>query len=211
METRVLLARHGETDWNRELRCQGHTDVPLNAAGLRQARELAEHLRALPLTAVYTSDLQRALVTARTAAGPHRLPVQPLQSLRERYMGQWEGLTVEERRRHWPHQSLLWDQGDRNVDGVDMEPFEDLTDRLVKVVDEAAARHPGQTILMVTHGGCVFALLDHLGTPWSERGPFLQNCAVTPLVVGPSGWRLDGDILRQRYVAETGRGEAPAS
>ncbi|MGE5591640.1 MAG: histidine phosphatase family protein [Bacillota bacterium] len=166
METTVLLARHGETDWNRQLRCQGHTDVPLNEAGRHQARDLAERLRPLPLAAVYSSDLQRALVTARTAAEPHRLPVLPLVDLRERAMGLWEGLTMEDRRRRWPRQSLLWEQGDRHVDGLDMEPFEDLTSRLVRAVGNAAAQHPGRTILMVTHG----AACSPCWTTWGRPG-----------------------------------------
>ncbi len=208
METKVLLVRHGETDWNRELRCQGHMDVPLNDAGLRQAHELAERLGSVPLAAVYSSDLQRALVTARTVAGPRRLSVTPLTALRERYMGQWEGLTLEDRRRLWPHLHVLWEQGERHVAGVNMEPYEDLTKRLRQVVNDAVKSHPGQTILMVTHGGCVACLLDGLGVPRSERGPFLRNCAVSPLVVGEAGWRLDGDFLRESARARGGRGEA---
>lgn len=208
METKVLLVRHGETDWNKELRCQGHTDVPLNDAGLRQAHDLAERLGSLPLAAVYSSDLQRALVTARAVAGPRRLSVTPLRALRERFMGQWEGLTLEDRRRHWPHLHALWEQGAQDVAGVNMEPFKDLTRRLWQVVDDAAQSHRGKTILMVTHGGCVACVLDGLGVPRSERGPFLRNCAVSPLVMGEAGWRLDGDFLRYSAGARGGRGEA---
>ena len=85
--TEILLARHGETDWNIGRRVQGHTDIPLNAAGVDQARVLAEQLAAEPLTAVFSSDLSRALDTATAVAHAHGLEVTVDPRLREKNFG----------------------------------------------------------------------------------------------------------------------------
>src|SRR5947208_8271356 len=98
--TTLLLARHGETDWNREGRWQGWADPPLNEAGRSQAHELAEQLRHVSFDAVYSSDLRRAHETAEIVAAPHGVPVVPDEGLREIDIGPWSGLTravIEER------------------------------------------------------------------------------------------------------------------
>ena len=81
--TTILLARHGETDWNRENRFQGHADPPLNETGRAQAAELAAALIAEPLAAVYSSPLRRAFETAQILAAPHGLEPVPVDALRE--------------------------------------------------------------------------------------------------------------------------------
>src|SRR5881275_129291 len=91
--TTLLLARHGETDWNREGRWQGWADPPLNETGRDQARQLAELLRSTPFDAVYSSDLQRAHETALIVAEPHTVPVLVDRGLREIDIGSWSGLT----------------------------------------------------------------------------------------------------------------------
>src|SRR5215211_8136133 len=98
--TAILLARHGETDWNREGRFQGWADPPLNDAGRAQAQALAERLREMPFDAVYASDLRRAFETAEIVAASHGVPVTPDPGLREVDIGSWSGLTraeIEER------------------------------------------------------------------------------------------------------------------
>ena len=92
--TRVLLIRHGETDWNRQARLQGHADIPLNAHGQAQVRRLGEALRGEPLDAVYSSDLQRALATAQAIAEATGAPLRQEPALRERGFGCFEGLTL---------------------------------------------------------------------------------------------------------------------
>ena len=198
METRIYLIRHGQTAWNKELRCQGHTDVPLDEAGRRQARELAERLRTLPLQAVYSSDLQRARETAELLAAPHGLNVVTTPFLRERNMGRWTGLTWTDRERGWPELCVRWDHGDRDMpEDLAMEPYGALTERLVAAIREVAEKRPGADVAIVTHGGFIAALLDYLGIPVAGRRPFLQNCAVTPLVVGGAqGWWIDQETAR---------------
>ena len=91
--TTILLARHGETDWNRAGRWQGWADPPLNETGRVQARELAEQLRTIPFDAVYSSDLRRAHETALIVGEPHGVPVVTEPGLREIDVGSWSGLT----------------------------------------------------------------------------------------------------------------------
>ena len=96
METLVLVARHGQTDWNRERRWQGHADRPLTPAGRAQAQALAGRLGAVRLDAICASDLRRARETARTVAAPHGLEVEIVPALREVDTGDWTGLTRAE-------------------------------------------------------------------------------------------------------------------
>lgn len=192
MTTRIYLVRHGETLWNRELRCQGHTDVPLSDTGRQQARELAARLRDLPLAAAYSSDLRRAFETAELVAAPHGLRVTPLASLRERNMGRWEGLTVAERQSQWPQVWPRWEAGERDVPGVELELYEKMVKRLFETLADIADRHPGQATLAVSHGGAISSVLERVGVSRQARGPYLGNCSLTPLVSEDGrSWRLE--------------------
>jgi len=172
MATTILLARHGETDWNLERRVQGHTDRPLNGTGHAQALALAKTLAHEPLEAVYASDLSRAYETARAVAEPRRLPVRTLPELREKDFGTWEGLTDEEilsrfpdaRRGHWG----------------DGETHEDVAGRVVAALRTIAERHPGATVLVVSHGGPLRAVLSHCSA--AGDGP-IENCHVARLEI----------------------------
>jgi len=94
--TELVLIRHGETNWNREMRWQGQTDVPLNPTGVRQAKAAAESLRGTKLDAIYTSDLQRARQTAEAVAAATGAPVLSDRRLREIQLGAWEGMSFED-------------------------------------------------------------------------------------------------------------------
>ena len=155
--TTILLARHGETDWNAEGRVQGHTDRPLNEAGIEQAQELAEELADERIDAVYASDLARALDTARAVAEPRGLSVTPLIGLRERNFGTWEGLLDEEILERFPEaQTGPW--------GDDETP-EQLEERVFEALFQIAASHQGGQVLVVSHGGPMRAMLRRCGLP----------------------------------------------
>jgi broad specificity phosphatase PhoE len=166
----IFLVRHGETDWNRDGRVQGHTDVPLNDAGRVQARALAAELATASFEAVYSSDLGRAVETATILATPRSLEVTALAALREKHFGTWEGLTdveVQERfpdaiRGHWG----------------DAETTEDMTRRVLEAICRIADAHDGAAVLVVTHGGPMRALLRHCDV---EDGP-IANCDVVRLL-----------------------------
>jgi broad specificity phosphatase PhoE len=154
--TTILLARHGESDWNRDRRWQGHADRPLTDLGREQARALADRLAATELDAVYSSDLERARETAAIVAEPHRLPVTELPDLREVDVGSWSGLTRAEAEERFPDAFRRWTEGEEGWD--DGETYEQLSERIVGALFAIAARHPGDRILIVAHGGSIRAV-----------------------------------------------------
>lgn len=175
--TTILLARHGETDWNLEGRVQGHTDRPLNESGIAQAEALSEELADERIDAVYASDLSRALNTARAVAEPRGLSVVPLLGLRERNFGSWEGLLDEEILERFPEAHTgPW--------GDDETP-EQLEERVFEALFEIAAKHPGAHVLVVSHGGPIRAVLRRCGLP-ADR---VANCHVARIAVE------DGTVL----------------
>jgi broad specificity phosphatase PhoE len=136
--TRLLLVRHGETDWNADGRLQGQTDRPLSDFGRRQARQLADALAEERLDAIYSSDLARARETAEIVAQRLKLPVSLEPDLRERNWGTWEGLTAIERDR---------------VEFVG-ESTKAHEERILRALRRISERHPdGGSVLVVTHGG----------------------------------------------------------
>ncbi len=167
--TTILLVRHGETDWNRERRVQGHTDVPLNEAGRDQARVLAGELANEPFTVVYSSDLARAFETATILAQPRSLTVTALATLREKNFGTWEGLTDTEVLSRYPDAHTTgWGDG---------ETTEEMAARMLGAVREIGAGNPGGTVLVVTHGGPMRAVLRHCNAEDGRIG----NCDVVRL------------------------------
>ena len=165
--TTILLARHGETDWNRDGIWQGWADPPLNDDGRAQARRLAEQLRETPFDAVYSSDLQRARETAELVAEPHGVPVITDPGLREIDIGSWSGLTRAEIDERFP-------QGIR----PDGETRDQHAARVLEAVERIARANPGRRILLVTHGGTMRALHGHVSDE-----PFhpVDNCGVLEL------------------------------
>ena len=183
--TTILLARHGETDWNREGRFQGHADPPLNESGRAQAAALARELAGVELAVVYSSPLRRALETAEVVAAEHGLELVAVDALREVDVGSWEGLTRAEVEARFPEQLARWldyDQG-----WQDGESYEEMGRRVVPALLGLAAAHPGKRILAVTHGGPIraaFALADGTSHADARRfGPRISNAFVAKFAV----------------------------
>ncbi len=165
--TTILLARHGETDWNRDGRFQGWADPPLNARGREQARALAEQLRHTPFDAVFSSDLRRARETADIVAEPHGIVVATDPGLREVDVGSWSGLTRPEIEARFP-----------GADRHDGETREQHLERVVATVERIAREWISRRILIVSHGGSLRALRRHcVGEPVHV----LPNCGVFEL------------------------------
>jgi broad specificity phosphatase PhoE len=157
--TTLLLVRHGETDWNAEGKLQGHTDRPLNDYGRRQARALADRLAGEPIDAVYASDLSRARETAEIVGAAFGLGVAVDPDLREKNWGSWEGLTSDER---------------LHVE-FEGESTEEHRERMLRAVERIVERHPGERVVVVTHGGSLRRLQAAVA---GFAQPVIDNCAV---------------------------------
>ena len=187
--TLVILARHGESDWNAAGRWQGHTDRPLTDRGRRQAEELARRLAHVPLDAVYASDLERARETAAAVAKPRGLEVEGLPELREVDVGSWAGLTREEAAERFPDGFRRW--LDWEIGWDDGETYEEMGARVADAVRSLAARHAGGRILVVSHGGSIRALRAEAAgvdvTSYRRLHPVTPNADLSALLVDPDG------------------------
>ena len=154
--TKLLLARHGESDWNAAGRWQGHADRPLTARGREQARFLADALDHVALDAVYASDLRRAWETAQAVAGRKGLEVRKLPELREVDVGSWSGLTRAEARELFPDGFRRWRDGESGWD--DGETYEEMAERVLDALRSIADAHGEGQVLVVSHGGAIRAV-----------------------------------------------------
>jgi broad specificity phosphatase PhoE len=154
--TTILIARHGQSDWNQEKRWQGHADRPLTERGREQAQALADRLAHIELAAVYSSDLQRARDTAAVVAESQGLELRQRPELREVDVGSWSGLTRAEAEERFPEGFTRWRDG--YPGWKDGETYEAMTDRVLRAVDEIATEHEGDRVLVVSHGGPIRAI-----------------------------------------------------
>jgi broad specificity phosphatase PhoE len=154
--TTILLARHGESDWNRARRWQGFADRPLTELGREQAVALAERLADTELDAVFSSDLQRARETAEIVARSKDLRVETTPDLREVDVGSWSGLTRGEAEARFPEAFARWLQGGEGWD--DGETYAEMSRRVVGAILRIAAKHPNGRALVVAHGGSIRAV-----------------------------------------------------
>ncbi|GIG92796.1 histidine phosphatase family protein [Plantactinospora endophytica] len=193
--TRLIVWRHGNTDWNAANRVQGQLDVPLNDLGREQAAEAAPLLAALRPDAIVASDLRRAADTAAALAAVTGLPVRTDARLRERYYGQWQGLLMTEVAQRFPAEYTRWRAGDPDP-GSEVESLDDLGKRVGTALQEAADAAPGGTVVVATHGGgarqgCGY-LIGWDATVLRSVGP-LNNCHWTDLRHDEvRGWQLRG-------------------
>lgn len=158
--TTILLIRHGQTDWNLQGRWQGHTDIPLNSAGLAQARALAERLAGWPIEVIHASDLSRAAGTARILAQSTGAPVTVDACWRERHCGAFEGLTLAEIRERFPEHHARMQLGWMDPPGA--EDFEVVRARLTAALDRLREEHRGHMAAVVSHGGALATLIAHV-------------------------------------------------
>jgi 2,3-bisphosphoglycerate-dependent phosphoglycerate mutase len=156
--TRVTLVRHGRTAWNALTRIQGQTDIDLDAVGRWQAERVAHALSGDDIDAIYASDLKRARDTAQPTATALGKPLILDVSLRERHFGDFEGRTIADIEANSGQDGLRWRQRDPDFAPQGGESLRTFHDRSVAAFTHLALRHPGQHILVVSHGGVLDAM-----------------------------------------------------
>ncbi len=192
--TRVVAIRHGETEWNVGARIQGQLDIPLNAHGRRQVVRLADALVGEGITAIWSSDLARALRTAEAVGDRLGLPVMTDVGLRERRFGVFEGLTFAEIAERWPADSERWRRRDPDFGAADGETLQAFFDRCTAAVRRLAAAHAGETIAVVAHGGvmdCLYRAATRVALD-APRTWLVGNAAINRLLHSPQGFTLVG-------------------
>lgn len=191
---RVVLWRHGQTEWNLEGRLQGQTDVPLDTVGREQAQTAARLLAALEPSMIVSSDLSRAAETAQSLARLSKLDVVLDEGLRETYVGTWQGLTDAEIKERFPEEYAAWreDHYHQRRGGGEIEA--EVADRAVAAIERALKAVPDRgTLVVVTHGGTArVSIARLLGLAEQSTGVLggLSNCCWSVLGEGHRGWRL---------------------
>ena len=156
---KLILARHGETDWNRDNRIQGHSDIGLNERGKEQARCLASQLKEEIITAIYTSPLRRAWETALTIAEFHQLPVQVEPDLAELDVGEMDGLTFEQMRNKYGDILREWVRDAGPVKMPQGESLEELQGRAWAAIQRMLQKHPEGTVIVVSHNFAISTII----------------------------------------------------
>jgi len=196
---RIILVRHGETEWNSAFRFQGRTDVPLRESGLAQADLLARRLAGARLDKVYTSPLARARQTASAIARMNESvrEVTAVDGLSEMSFGRWEGLRISEIRELHPDLFSSWSKDPSSTTPPGGEGFSDLIVRVSRAL-EGILSGEGDNLVVVCHGGTIRALLSLLigispAAAWKFR---TDNCSITAVDLTPERTTL-------RYVNDT--------
>jgi alpha-ribazole phosphatase len=147
----IILARHGETDWNTGEIFRGRADVPLNATGLRQAKLLAEYLKGEKIDAVYSSPLQRAVKTAEAIAARQGLDIKTVENINDIDYGEWQGLSLDEVKERYPELYQDWLDTPEQVRLPGGESLAEVRGRVMPFVDDAMMRCGEGKIVMVSH------------------------------------------------------------
>jgi probable phosphoglycerate mutase len=193
MTTTLVLIRHGETEWNREGRIQGHLDSALTTEGIAQAEACAKRVADESFHALYASDLPRVQHTAAILNAPLRLPIQSRAALRERCFGIGEGLTYQEMDARHPEVFSRTRALDPDFAIEGGETRRQFHTRVRAALEEIAAAHRGQRVLVVTHGGvlgAVYRWLNDLPIA-SAHTVEIPNVAYNRLLAGESKWQLE--------------------
>ncbi len=150
--TRIVLVRHGQTAWNREIRFRGQMDVELDEFGLKQAEATGRYVAdRWPVVAIYASRMSRAIKTAEAIARAHGLTAQPLAGLLDIHFGEWQGLSPDEAAQRDPDLYRAWRKAPHTLHFPGGETLGIVRERALAGLDEVVARHPEQTVALVSH------------------------------------------------------------
>lgn len=190
----ILVARHGETQWNHIRRWQGISDIPLNENGIMQARKLGESLAGQGITRVYSSDLQRAVSTARIVSEIIKSgQVSIDERIRERGLGKFEGWHSRDVARFLgipEEQAHILETDERSIEGApDVEPWESFVARVWNFLQDISGDASPDKTLIVAHGGVMRAITctlknEGFGMPEFKNGQYIR------LTVNGNAWEI---------------------
>lgn len=209
--TEIWVVRHGETLWNTVRRVQGWEDIELNENGISQARalglHLAQNLQAThPVDAIYTSDLKRAHQTASIVAEAIGLTPAIETGVRERNFGVLQGLIFSTMAQHQPEAAKVWQSRDPEAELTGGETLGTFHRRVVQAIDAIAARHVGQRVIVVSHGGAMDIIWRHASQVdlQAPREAPLHNASLNRIKVSPEGWQIInwGDVSHLQQASQ---------
>jgi broad specificity phosphatase PhoE len=178
--TRVIIVRHGRTEWNRVERFRGRVDIGLDEVGVKQAESAGKRIKGWPISAIYSSPLRRALSTAEIIAANFALKVQPMPGLIDIDYGEWQGLSTEEVVARDGCLYSQWIECPHEAEFPGGESFIEVRDRVASVVDDLIQQHPKETVVLVSHKViCQILILSLLGLDSSHFWQVTQDvCAM---------------------------------
>ncbi len=191
--TRICLVRHGETEWNAERRIQGQIDIGLNETGLRQAAAAGRWLKAAGIMALYSSDLKRARSTAEAIGGALALVPTLVPEMRERRYGVFEGLTYAEAHLRFPEGYAAFEGRNADYNFENGESLREMYARVTGKLQEIAAAHAGQNVVIVLHGG-VLDIINRFvrGSGLEAQRDFLiPNAGLNWITVADGHWHIE--------------------
>lgn len=197
MPQKIIIVRHGETDYNKERRMQGWIDVPLNETGHAQAKATAEKLLSFTFDAIYSSDLIRAHATAKYIASLHQKEISTTQALRERDMGIFSGWAWEKERDEEKDKLWIEFQASQTDNYVDWnkhqgESMTQMSKRVSEFLSTLHVVHRDQSVLLVTHGGTINRILEHYSVKAAAEGfRMIGNASVLVLHKTTDQYRLE--------------------
>ena len=178
--TRLIIVRHGRTEWNRVERFRGRADIGLDEVGMKQAESAAKRITGWPISMIYSSPLRRALTTAEIVAGPLGLEVKPMPGIIDIDYGVWQGLSTEEVITRDGSLYSEWMESPQNVRFPGGESFAEVRKRADSAVDDLIQQHLKETVVLVSHKViCQILILSLLGLDNSHFWQITQDvCAM---------------------------------
>lgn len=193
MRTTIILARHGETEWNRLRLAQGKSDIPLSEFGIAQTKALAKKLQHLGITHIYSSKLKRASQTARIVAQALSLSFEEHEGFNERDLGPFEGSSWDENNKRFPGGGEEFIVS--KIEGG--EPHNMFFKRVTDALENVLVKHAGEMVLIVCHGGVLFTLVKHL-----KKIPHKQYVGFKFPNTSLSIFHVEGKAITEEVIAD---------
>lgn len=187
MPKKTFIIRHGETDHNKKGILQGWLDIPLNKTGIIQAKKLAKRLKGEKIHAIYSSDLKRAHDTAKVISDSLTLKIIKSKKLRERFMGDFQGLTWEQVKEKYKGSTENFFNSQLSRKKFNVETKLQMEKRITSIFDTIIRNHKNQTIAIVTHGGVKKSLLRLLKMKELNENWRIENTSVTEIIKDNKG------------------------